>query len=230
MTTSNVLLAPSILDADFAHLADAVDAVEQGGAHWIHLDVMDGHFVPNISFGPLVVRALRPRTRLPLDVHLMIERPEEVIQAFAQAGADHLTVHVETGYHLQRTLAAIRELGVSPGVALNPATPLTAVEEVLGDVDRVLVMTVNPGFGGQRLIGATLDKVRRLKALLRERRLPVAIQVDGGIAPEGTAEQAVRAGADILVAGSAVFKHKDGPAAALQALREAARAGHGLRV
>ncbi len=226
MTPPAVTLSPSILDADFAHLADAVRAAEAGGADCLHLDVMDGHFVPNISFGLPIVRDVRAITRLPLDVHLMIEAPERYIEAFAKAGANRLTVHIETGYHHHRTLHAIRDLGVSPGIALNPATPLSAVEETLAYVDRVLVMTVNPGFGGQKFIEASLDRVRRLRAMLQERRLGAQIQVDGGIEPKRTAPQAVRAGATNLVVGSAVFKSPDGPQAALAALREAVRTAH----
>lgn len=223
MTPPPVLLSPSILDANFARLGEAVQAAEAGGADCIHLDVMDGHFVPNISFGLPIVRDVRAITKLPLDVHLMIEAPERYIEAFAKAGANKITVHIETGYHHHRTLHAIRDLGVSPGIALNPATPLVAVEEILGNVDRILVMSVNPGFGGQKFIEGTLDKTRRLRAMLQERRLGAQIQVDGGIEPKRTAPQVVRAGATNLVVGSAVFKAAEGPQAALAALREAVR-------
>jgi ribulose-phosphate 3-epimerase len=223
MTQQDIILAPSILDADFAHLGDAVRAIEAGGADWIHLDVMDGHFVPNISFGPPIVRAVRSVTQLPLDVHLMIENAERYIDAFAKAGATSISVHPETGYHLHRTLDLIRSHGVSPGVALNPATPLSAVEEVLDAVDLVLIMSVNPGFGGQKFIHNSLDKIQRLRNMAQARRRPLTIQVDGGIEPTRTATQVVRAGATNLVVGSAIFKSPDGPAAALAALRQATR-------
>ena len=226
MIPPTVTLSPSILDADFTRLGEAVRAAEAGGADCLHLDVMDGHFVPNISFGLPIVRDVHAITRLPLDVHLMIENPDRYLDAFAKAGADRLTVHIETGYHLHRTLHAIRDLGVSPGIALNPATPLSAVEETLPYVDRVLVMTVNPGFGGQKFIEASLDRVRRLRAMLMERRLGAQIQVDGGIEPKRTAPQVVRAGATNLVVGSAVFKAPDGPQAALAALRQAVQVAH----
>lgn len=219
--SNSVIIAPSILDANFAFLGQAVQAAEAGGADWFHLDVMDGHFVPNISFGIPIVRDLRSVTQLPLDVHLMIEHPDRYLEAFVKAGATSLTVHAETGYHLHRTLTAIRALGVSPGVALNPGTPLAVVEEVLDDVDRVLLMTVNPGFGGQKFIEGSLDKIRRLRQMLRERRLGAAIQVDGGIEPTRTATAVVRAGVTNLVVGSAVFKNANGPQAGIEAIRQA---------
>ena len=208
-----VLLAPSILSADFAHLARDVEAVERAGADVLHVDVMDGHFVPNITIGPLVVRALHPITGLPLHVHLMITEPERYIDDFVAAGADLVTVHVETCPHLHRTLQQIREAGARPAVTLNPATPLGSLEEVLAEVDLILVMTVNPGFGGQRLIPATVDKVRRLRAWLDERGLNPHIEVDGGV-NEDTLPTLVAAGADVLVMGSAIFGASDGPAAA----------------
>ena len=200
---AEILIAPSILSADFARLGEEVAALEAGGADWVHVDVMDGHFVPNITIGPPVVAALRPLTRLPLDVHLMIAPADPYIARFAEAGADVITVHAEAGPHLHRSLGAIRALGVKAGVALNPATPAAAVAEVLDMVDLVLVMTVNPGFGGQSFIAAVLDKVAEVRAMIGER--PVRIEVDGGITPE-TAGPAAAAGADILVAGSAVFR------------------------
>ncbi len=206
-----IKLAPSILAADFTRLGEQVQAALDAGVKWIHLDIMDGHFVPNISFGPLVVGWLRPladRYQATLDVHLMIEQPDRYLADFAAAGADVLTVHVETCPHLDRTIQAIRELHVRPGVTLNPATPLAAVEEVLPDVDLVLIMSVNPGFGGQRFIPRSLDRIARMRQMLTERSLDhVEIEVDGGINPS-TIVDVVRAGATVLVAGSAVFNQK----------------------
>lgn len=218
-----VKLAPSILSADFARLGEQVREAEAAGADWIHVDVMDGHFVPQLSFGPLVAAAVRRSTSLPLDVHLMIERPERQLAAFAEAGAHQLTVHVETCPHLHRTLEQIRELGVRAGVTLNPATPLPAVFEVLDLVDLVLVMSVNPGFGGQRFIPASVERVRRLRQELDARGLAgVELSVDGGIDAQ-TALAVVRAGATALVAGSAVYGGGAGVAQNLAALRSAAR-------
>lgn len=209
------VLAPSLLAADFGRLAEEVAAVEAAGADWLHLDVMDGHFVPNISFGPAVIKALRGRTLLPFDVHLMIAPVDPFIAAFAAAGADHLTVHAEAGPHLHRTLQQIRAAGLRPGVALNPATPLEHVVPVLDDVDQILVMTVNPGFGGQSFIAGQLERIRALRAMVGAR--PIVIGADGGITAE-TAPAALAAGATMLVAGTAVFGHPPyGPA--LQALR-----------
>ncbi|WP_081887093.1 ribulose-phosphate 3-epimerase [Thermorudis peleae] len=216
-------LAPSILDADFACLADAVRLLEAHGADFIHLDVMDGRFVPNISFGLPVVSAVRRLTRLPLDVHLMIVEPERYVEAFIEAGATIVTVHAEVSPHLHRTVQLIHEHGARAGVALNPATPLALIEEILPFVDVVLVMTVNPGFGGQTLIPSVLQKVRRLRARIDEQRLPAVIEIDGGIKPSNVGA-GIAAGADVLVTGSAVF-HADDPAAVLHALRtEAQRA------
>jgi len=212
-------IAPSILSADFATLGAAVRRVEEGGADWIHLDVMDGHFVPNITIGPLVVKAVRKVTGLPLDVHLMIEKPERYIEAFGAAGADYLTVQAEACVHLHRVLQSIRQAGMKAGVALNPHTPLCAIEEVLGDLDLVLIMSVNPGFGGQQFIPASLDKLRRLRSLIMEKDLThVEIEVDGGVKLDNAREIA-EAGAEALVAGSAIFDTPD-PAAAVREMKK----------
>ncbi|MBW1776567.1 MAG: ribulose-phosphate 3-epimerase [Deltaproteobacteria bacterium] len=202
------LIAPSILSADFSRLAEEVRAVEKAGADWIHVDVMDGHFVPNITLGPLVVEALRAVTSLPIDVHLMIENPDAYIPAFVQAGADLVSVQVEACVHLNRTLHRIREAGARPGVVLNPATGLETIEWVLDAVDFVLVMSVNPGFGGQHFIENSLEKIRRLHRRITDAGLNVQIEVDGGIKEENIAEVS-RAGADIFVAGSAIFQCPD---------------------
>ncbi|QRK09350.1 ribulose-phosphate 3-epimerase [Archangium violaceum] len=212
-----VLVSPSLLSSDFGRLAEEVRAVEAAGADWIHVDVMDGRFVPNITLGPVVVEAIKKAATRPLDVHLMIVEPEKYVEAFAKAGADVLTVHVEACTHLHRVLQQIRHAGAKPAVVLNPATPLSAVEEVLGDVEMVLLMSVNPGFGGQSFIAPTVDKVRRLRAMLDARGLSTHIEVDGGINAE-TARRVVDAGADVLVAGSYVFGSKD-YAAAIRSLR-----------
>ena len=216
-----IKIAPSILDADFADLGAAVRAAAEGGADYIHVDVMDGHFVPNLTIGPAVVAALRRVTSLPLDVHLMIETPERYLADFARAGADLLTVHVETCPHLHRTVQLIRELGVKPGVTLNPATGLETIYETLPFVEQVLVMTVNPGFGGQSYIPTMTDKIARLAAMIAGRAPGVEIEVDGGI-DVMTAASVARAGARVLVAGTAVFHHPQGVAAGIAALREAA--------
>lgn len=211
-------IAPSILSANFAKLGEEIADVERGGADWIHVDVMDGHFVPNITIGPLIVESIRPVTSLPIDVHLMIENPDAYIPAFAKAGADYISVHAETCVHLHRTIDLIRRMGVKPGVVLNPATSLSVIEHVLHDVDLVLLMTVNPGFGGQTFIPAVLPKLRRLSEMLREAgRTDVAVEVDGGI-NEQTAVQVIEAGANVLVAGNAVFAEHD-RAYAIQRLR-----------
>jgi ribulose-phosphate 3-epimerase len=202
------LIAPSILSADFSRLGEEVRAVAAAGADVIHVDVMDGHFVPNITIGPLVVRAVRQVTDLPLDVHLMIENPDRYLEAFAAAGADWLTVHVEVDHHLHRTVHRIKELGKKAGVVLNPATPLAMVEPILADVDLVMIMSVNPGFGGQSFITSALPRIRRLKEMIDARGLHAGIEVDGGISPE-TLPEVVAAGANIFVAGSAIFGRPD---------------------
>jgi ribulose-phosphate 3-epimerase len=218
-----VRIAPSILSADFGHLADEVRAVEAAGADVIHVDVMDGRFVPNITIGPLVVRAVRAATRLPLDVHLMIVEPERYLDAFAEAGADIISVHLEASPHLHRTVQHIRGLGKRASVALNPHSPLDGLDVVLPDLDMVLLMTVNPGFGGQRFISTVVPKIQALRAALDQRGLDVDIEVDGGIAPE-TAATVVAAGANMLVAGSAIFSANPSRdyRAAVRALRDAA--------
>lgn len=206
------LIAPSILSADFACLGEEIKAVEAAGADWIHIDVMDGHFVPNITIGPLVVKAARQSTRLPLDVHLMIENPDRYIKDFADAGANLIAVQVETCPHLHRTVQLIRECGARPGVVLNPTTPLTTIEWILEDVEFVMLMSVNPGFGGQKFIPATLDKIRRLREMIEKRGLATLIEIDGGV-NRTTIGHIAAAGADVFVAGSAIYGTSDYAAA-----------------
>ena len=201
-----MILSPSLLSADTGNLAGELAALESAGLAWVHWDVMDGLFVPNITFGQHVIRSLRPRTQVFFDVHLMIVEPERYLADFRDAGADMLVVHAEATRHLQRTLSEIRRLGMKAGVALNPATPLTDIEYVLDDVDMVLLMSVNPGFGGQSFLPVTFEKLRRLRRMLEERRLHPHVQIDGGVSPENIGEL-VRAGADVFVSGSAFFSH-----------------------
>ncbi|MBI5564719.1 MAG: ribulose-phosphate 3-epimerase [Chloroflexi bacterium] len=214
----SVKIAPSILSADFARLGSQVAEAEAAGGDWIHVDVMDGRFVPNITIGPLIVEAVKRSTRLPLDVHLMIAEPEKYVEAFVAAGADRLAVHAEACLHLHRTIQQIRDSGAKPGVVINPATPLSAIEEIAADVDLILIMSVNPGFGAQKFIEASVDKIARTKALCEQVGSQAEIEVDGGIDVR-TAPRVVAAGATVLVAGNAIFKHPDGIAAAIAALR-----------
>ncbi|MEH7117821.1 ribulose-phosphate 3-epimerase [Neobacillus vireti] len=203
-----VKIAPSILSADFSKLGEEIIAVDQAGADYIHIDVMDGHFVPNITIGPLIVEAVRPVTKLPLDVHLMIENPDQYIEAFAKAGADYITVHVEACRHLHRTIQSIKSYGVKAGVVLNPATPVESIQHIISDIDMVLLMSVNPGFGGQTFIPEVLPKIRKVKEMAEQKGLSLEIEIDGGVNPE-TARQCIEAGANVLVAGSAVYNQED---------------------
>ena len=214
-----VKIAPSILAADFARLSEEIAAVEAAGADLLHVDVMDGHFVPNLTIGPPVIKAIKAVTKLPLDVHLMVEQPDALLPDFIDAGSDNLTVHVEACRHLHRTIQSIKDAGVRASVVLNPATSLHALDEILPEVDMVLLMSVNPGFGGQRFLPATLDKIRTLRAQIEERQLPVAIEVDGGVKADNAAEICA-AGADVLVAGTAIFGQPD-YGAAIRELRAA---------
>jgi ribulose-phosphate 3-epimerase len=203
-----VKLAPSILSADFSALLESVKSVEDAGVDYLHVDIMDGHFVPNISFGPMVLKALKGKTKLPMDVHLMIENPDEYLEAFVSAGADIITIHVEACPHLHRSIQHIKQFGVKAGVSLNPGTSLSTLEEILPDVDLVLVMTVNPGFGGQAFIESQIDKIKRLKAMIVSKGLETLIEVDGGVTLDNAALLKA-AGVDILVAGSAIYGADD---------------------
>ncbi|WP_367334549.1 ribulose-phosphate 3-epimerase [Lentilactobacillus sp.] len=215
-----MIIAPSILSADFTKLGVQVKEAEKAGADWIHVDVMDGRFVPNITFGPMIVKAVRRATTLPIDVHLMIVEPEKHLQAFADAGTNHLTVHYETCPHIHRTLENIRELGMSPGIVINPGTPINTLEELPQYFEKVLIMTVNPGFGGQSFIPSMYEKIRKTRDFLKKNGSKAMIQVDGGISPE-TIKACYQAGADNFIAGSAIFGHQNGIAAGIKALREA---------
>jgi ribulose-phosphate 3-epimerase len=212
-----VKIAPSILSADFSILAEEILDVERGGADMIHVDVMDGHFVPNLTIGPLIVEAIRPITKLPLDVHLMIENPDAYIEAFANAGADYLTVHVEACTHLHRTIQLIKSYGVRASVVLNPATPVASIQHIIGDIDMVLLMTVNPGFGGQKFIASVLPKIAEVKQLAEQNGVNIEIEVDGGVNVE-TAKLCIKHGATVLVAGSAIYSQPDRKKA-IEALR-----------
>lgn len=214
-----IKIAPSILAADFAKLGEEVLEVEKAGADWIHIDVMDGHFVPNISFGAVVLNAIKPLTKLPMDVHLMIENPDLYIEEFAKAGADSITVHVEACPHLHRTIQLIRSFGVKPGVVLNPHTPVETIQHILEDIDLVLFMTVNPGFGGQKFIHSVVPKVKQLADMIKEKGLSIEIEIDGGINEE-TIVPCAQAGATVFVAGSAIYSKKD-RMQALQAIKKA---------
>lgn len=214
-----IKIAPSILAANFSKLAEEVKEVEQAGAKLIHIDVMDGHFVPNITMGPIVVEALRPVTNLPLDVHLMINNPDNFIESFAKAGADYITVHVEACTHLHRTIQLIRSFGVKPGVVLNPHTPIESIQHVLEDIDLVLFMTVNPGFGGQKFIHSVVPKIKQLADIIKEKDLAIEIEIDGGINAE-TIIPCAQAGATIFVAGSAIYSKED-RSKALQDIQQA---------
>lgn len=215
-----MIIAPSILSADFLRLGEEIHEAEAAGADWIHIDVMDGHFVPNLSMGPFVVAASRRATELPLDVHLMIENPERSVKSYAEAGADRITVHVEATANAQETLAQIRSLGVQPGIALSPSTPVEAIEHVMQEADLILVMTVNPGYSGQSFMDSVLPKVERIKDSKAEGKTLALIEVDGGISAE-TAPSAAQAGAEVFVAASAIYKHIDGTTAGVHALRNA---------
>lgn len=216
----SIIIAPSVLSADMKKLGEQVQQADQAGADWIHVDVMDGSFVPNITFGPMIVKAIRQVTDLPIDVHLMILNPERHLQAFADAGTNHLTVHYETCPHIHRTLQTIRKLGMSPAIVLNPGTPINTLTNLTHDFDMLLLMTVNPGFGGQTFIQTMLEKIQRARSLFKQTGTNAHIQVDGGISSK-TIKACYDAGATNFVAGSAIFNHKQGISAGINALRDA---------
>jgi ribulose-phosphate 3-epimerase len=215
------IIAPSILSADFAHLAEEIESVEKGGADLLHLDIMDGHFVPNITIGPPVVASIRKITKLPLDAHLMIEDPARYVDELIQAGVNWISVHAETDSHLNRTIQHIRSQGVRAGVAINPATPISALEEVIPDVDFVLVMSVNPGFGGQQFIPSVLHKIRKLREKISSNNYRARIEIDGGV-DVGNLDEVLAAGADVIVVGSAIFKSRSSPFDAVREIKEMA--------
>jgi ribulose-phosphate 3-epimerase len=219
---TKITISPSILSADFAHLADQIKETEQAGADWLHIDVMDGHFVPNITMGPFIVKTCKQLTNLPLDLHLMIEKPEKHIRAFAEAGADRVSIHIENNANVHRTVQEIRDLGCSPAVVINPGTPASSLTAMLPFVDMVLVMSVNPGFSGQSFIPESIDKIKQIKQLITEINPDVKIQVDGGITSE-TLPLAYHAGAEIFVAATAIYKHTQGVAVAIDELRNSVK-------
>lgn len=226
MMTKKDILAASILSADFGQLATEIKTVEDAGADWIHVDIMDGHFVPQIALGPVLLRACRAAATCPLDVHLMVENPDKRLETYVEAGADWLSVQVETSPHIDRVLRRIRELGAHPGIVLNPGTPAASIKEIIHLVDLVLVMTVNPGYSGQSFLGSVMHKVCEIRTMLDEAGSKARLEVDGGISAE-TVSQALAAGADTFVAASAIFKHTEGPAAGTRALIEAIQAARG---